>query len=82
VFPSSIIGAFTNFAFLPTLPSSFSFYSLLTSSGHPPSSVSKSLLAALKDKGKHPTMLLSGESGNNKKIIYYYIALLEWTTIF
>lgn len=46
----------------------------LLSSGDPPShtlvqisSVSKSLLAALKDKGKHPTMLLSGESGSNKK---------------
>jgi hypothetical protein len=81
---------FYEFCFLPTLRVLFLSIVLLTSSGDPHHThliqiskcVSKSLLVALKDKGKHPTMLLSGESGSNKKLINYYIALLEWTTIF
>ncbi len=65
---------FNGFCVLPTLQVLFLSIIYLTSSGDPPPTlssnircVSKGLLAALKDKGKHPTMLLSGESGSNKK---------------
>jgi hypothetical protein len=84
VFPSGINGAFFyQFCFLPTLQVLFSLYivySLVVGTLLPHLvqilSVSKSLLAALKDKGKRPTMLLSGESGSNKNYSLLYYCLI------